>query len=73
MLHSLRGGDPFTRGGMELLLALLPGAAEENGPAIAQRIQNNFHRDHPQSKAVFQIQSLDLGTMGQSWEEKGKE
>ena len=73
LLRSLRGGDPFTRGGMELLLALLPGAAEENGPAIAQRIQNNFHRDHPQSKAVFQIQSLDLGTMGQSWEEKGKE
>ena len=73
LLRSLRGGDPFTRGGMELLLALLPGAAEENGPAIAQRIQNNFHRDHPQSKAVFQIQILDLGTMGQSWEEKGKE
>lgn len=72
MLHSLRGGDPFTRGGMELLLALLPGAAEENGPAITERIMNRFHRDYPQSGAQFDIQVLDLGTMGKTWEEKGR-
>ena len=72
MLHSLRGGDPFTRGGMELLLALLPGAAEENGPAITERIMNRFHRDYPQSGAQFDIQVLDLGTMGKAWEEKGR-
>lgn len=72
MLHSLRGGDPFTRGGMELLLALLPGAAEENGPAITERIMNRFHRDYPQSGAQFDIQVLNLGTMGKTWEEKGR-
>lgn len=73
LLRSLRAGDPFTRGGLELMLALLPGAAGENGPAIAGRIRDNFHRDHPQSKAKFEIQILDLGTMGQSWEAKGRE
>ena len=72
LLHSLRGGDPFTRGGMELLLALLPGAAEENGPSITERIMNRFHRDYPQSGAQFDIQVLDLGTMGKTWEEKGR-
>ncbi len=72
LLVSLRAGDPFTRGGMELLLALLPGAAGENGPAITERIMNRFHRDYPQSGAQFDIQVLDLGTMGKTWEEKGR-
>lgn len=72
LLVSLRAGDPFTRSGMELLLALLPGAAGENGPAITERIMNRFHRDYPQSGAQFDIQVLDLGTMGKTWEEKGR-
>ena len=72
LLVSLRAGDPFTRSGMELLLALLPGAAGENGPAITERIMNRFHRDYPQSGAQFDIQVLDLGTMGKAWEEKGR-
>lgn len=71
--HSLRAGDPFTRGGIELLLALLPGASGENGPAIVERIGGSFHREYPQSGARFDVQILDLGTMGRSWEEQGKE
>ena len=71
--HSLRAGDPFTRGGMELMLALLPGASGENGPAIVERIENSFRREYPQSGARFDVQILDLGTMGKAWEAQGKE
>lgn len=71
--HSLRAGDPFTRGGMELLLALLPGASGENGPTIVERIESGFHREYPKSGARFDVQILDLGTMGKAWEEQGKE
>lgn len=70
LLRSLRAGDPFTRGGMALLLALLPGASGENGPTVVGRIMGHFHREYPQSKASFDIQILDLGTMGQGWEGK---
>lgn len=73
LAHSLRAGDPFTRGGLELLLALLPGAAGENGPSIVERIENKFRKTYPMSKARFDIQILDLGAMGQSWEATGKE
>lgn len=73
LAHSLRAGDPFTRSGLELLLALLPGAAGENGPSIVERIKNNFRKTYPQSKAHYDIQIMDLGNMGQNWEAKGKE
>ena len=66
--HSLRAGDPFTRKGMELFLALLPGASGDNGKTVADRIMAKYQTDYPKGGARFDIQILDLGHMGQEWD-----
>ena len=66
--HSLRAGDPFTRKGMELFLALLPGASGDNGKTVEDRIMGRYHTDYPKSEGRFDIQILDLGHMGQEWD-----
>lgn len=66
--YSLRAGDPFTRKGMELFLALLPGASGDNGKTVADRIMAKYQTDYPKGGARFDIQILDLGHMGQEWD-----
>lgn len=68
ILQSLRAGDPFTRKGMNLFLVLLPGASDDNGKMVAQRILGRFRAEHPQSEARFAYQVMDLGRIGQGWE-----
>lgn len=66
--RTLRAGDPFTRKGMELFLALLPGASGDNGKTVVDRITGRFQMEYPESHAQFDYQILDLGRMGQEWE-----
>ena len=60
--QSLRGGDPFTRGGNELFLLLLPGANRENGEMVANRILTCYNRDLPAGLAPFAYQVMDLNS-----------
>ena len=60
--QSLRGGDPFTRGGNELFLLLLPGANRENGEMVANRILTCYNRDLPADLAPFAYQVMDLNS-----------
>lgn len=60
--QSLRGGDPFTRGGNELFLLLLPGANRENGEMVANRILTRYSRDLPADLAPFAYQVMDLNS-----------
>lgn len=58
--RSLRGGDPFTRSGMDLYLVLLPGATRENGEMIAERVLSRYYKDLPEGYPAFVHQVLDL-------------
>lgn len=57
---ALRGGDPFTRRGLDLFLVLLPGATRENGETVAKRILDRYEAETPE--AEFTCQVLDLNS-----------
>lgn len=57
---ALRGGDPFTRRGLDLFLVLLPGATRKNGEMVAKRILDRYQADAQTEK--FTCQVLDLNS-----------
>ena len=57
---SLRSGDPFTRVGANQFWVLLPGASNENGKLVMDRVINRMHKDYPRTEAGFRVRVLDL-------------
>jgi len=59
---SLRQGDVFTRYSVSQFLILLPAINFENCEMVLKRIQRNFKKDNPHSKAVvtYKLQALQI-------------
>lgn len=57
---SLRSGDPFTRVGANQFWVLLPGASNENGKIVMDRVISRMHKDYPRTEAGFRVRVLDL-------------
>lgn len=60
LLSTLRAGDPFTQIGASQFWILLPGASSDTQKTITGRIQSNFYRRYPHSRAVFRFKMVDL-------------
>ena len=61
--RTLRVGDSFTKLSACRILALLPGAAPENGSAVVDRLSAGFRRMYPRSGGNFQYDLYDLTTL----------
>jgi len=64
LLSSLRAGDPLTRLSATQYIILLPNATKENADTVMLRVETNFAKAYPRSKArirytVFPIQKLN--------------
>lgn len=58
--YSLRRGDVFTRYSVSQYLIMLPTVSFENGEMVLKRIQKNFKKENPHSKAIitYKLQPL---------------
>ena len=63
LTRSLRGGDPFTRGGDGLFLLLLSSASRENGEMVANRILTRYNDNRPAPLPPFTCQVMDLNDL----------
>lgn len=59
---SLRAGDPFTRLNQGSFALLLAGATTDNAQNVVERIQHNFYKTYPRSKAILLHHIYSLAT-----------